>query len=123
MGGGINLYHVVVWLHLLCALAGIMVCGINRRVSPWVWVIVGGIAAQAATPFFCYLVPFILRDIIPMGESESVCYDLATFTGPVGSAASVVGLAGVLFDVRRRLETQEMIIQALQEDVAKKSQS
>jgi hypothetical protein len=94
--GLMALTQAVGWLHVLVALAGVVVCAMNLGRSRWVVVLLGGFCADALVSA-AYRVSNLLVTGGQLTYSQlGGLYLLLSFLGIMGSAAIVGGLALLL---------------------------
>jgi len=90
------------WLHVLVGLAGVAVCAIHVSRSRWLWVLLGGFAAEAAVSACYRLVTLVLgRGLLVSTHLEGV-FLATSFMGLAAWATIVAGLAGLLTELAKR---------------------
>lgn len=93
------------WVHLLVALAGLVVCVLHAARSRWLWVLAGGFAAEAAVSASHRLVMLALgRGLLEGGRLGGV-FLVTTLAGLAAWVAIVGGLAGLLAELGKREPT------------------
>src|SRR5256885_1144458 len=93
------------WLVVLAYFAGLLVCGLNWRVSHWVKVMTLGFFGLLAVGTITRTITFLMRLRILSVEGPVQSIFLLSQIGYfVSWAILVAGLAGVFSDIRGRLE-------------------
>lgn len=99
----IVLREAVGWLSVLVSVAGLVVCALQLGRLRWAGVLMGGFALEALVSAF-YRV-FTLLALRAGGAGLGAALSLVSLIGVLGHVAIVVGVAGLLADLRRATST------------------
>jgi hypothetical protein len=86
------------WLHVLVALAAVVVCAVNLQRSRWVLVLLAGFGIEAAVSLVYRAMSLLMARGTLVYANVTAIFLLISFVGIVGSATIVGGLAGLLAD-------------------------
>jgi hypothetical protein len=87
------------WVHVLVALAGVVVCAVNLRRSRWTWVLLCGFGVDAFVSTAYRVSSLLIGGSTLAYEQLGALFLLLSFLGVVGAAAIVGGLAMLLREV------------------------
>lgn len=93
-----SLQEAIGWLHVLVALAGVVVCAVNLHRSRWVLVVLAGFGIEAGVSLVYRAVSILMARGTLAYANVGTLFLLISFVGIVGSATIVGGLAGLLAD-------------------------
>ena len=94
------LREAVGWLSVLVSMGGLAVCALQLGRVRWAGVLLGGFALQALVSAF-YRVFTLLAMRAGGGRGLGAALSLVSLLGVLGDVAVVVGVAGLLSELRR----------------------
>jgi hypothetical protein len=94
------LQDIPVWLSVLMAMGGAIVCGINLGRTRWAAVLMGGFFAEALAMAFSRLAVMAAQSGLTAMGRMGAAFAIASLIGLAGRGAIVMGVAGLLADLR-----------------------
>ena len=91
------------WLHLLAVLAGVLVAAPYLGQSRWVGVLFGGFLVEAVVSMLYRVMGLFLARAITSYEAVGAVYLMASLLGLAAQIAIVVGVAGVLAELKGKV--------------------
>jgi hypothetical protein len=96
------LQDIPVWLNVLVAIVGTVVCAVNLGRTRWAAVLAGGFFGETISIAFSRLAVMAVRNGMTTMGSVAAALFLASMIGLAARAAIVGGVAGLLSDLRNR---------------------
>ncbi len=93
------LQELIGWLYVLPGLAGVLVCALSARRSGWIWLLMGGFAAESLVAAAYRVATLLLSAGQLTPTTRGGAYVVVSLRGRAGRAAVVGGLAGLLSEL------------------------